>query len=40
MKHTQIVTATQLESYADTRDSEAVIPETSALARLRYAPNH
>lgn len=27
MKQTQIVTAAQLESYADTRESEAVIPE-------------
>ena len=27
MNHTQIVTAAQLENYADTRDSEAVIPE-------------
>jgi len=27
MEHTKIVTAADLESYADTRDSEAVIPE-------------
>jgi hypothetical protein len=27
MEHTQIVSATELESYADTRESEAVIPE-------------
>ena len=27
MEHTKIVTASDLESYADTRDSEAVIPE-------------
>jgi len=27
MEHTQIINATELENYADTRDSEAVIPE-------------
>ena len=27
MEHTQIVNATELEAYAETRDSEAVIPE-------------
>ena len=49
MEHTQIVTAADLESYAETRDSEAVIPELVymlvnacpglAVCRLPYGDN-
>lgn len=31
MEHTEVVNATELESYADTRDSESVIPELISL---------
>jgi len=27
LEHTQLITSTELESYADTRESESVIPE-------------
>jgi hypothetical protein len=37
MKHTEIVTAAQLESYADTRDSEAVIWK---LMFISFTGNH
>lgn len=39
MEHTQIVSATELENYADTRESEAVIPELVWMLINQSAPD-